>query len=35
MPTLSDQYNSHILSQTINNKLNEIDKILESPNFND
>ena len=34
MPTLSDQYNSHILSQTINNKLNEIDKILESPNFN-
>lgn len=35
MLTLSDQFNSHVLSQTINNKLNEIEKILESSNFND
>lgn len=35
MSTLSNQFNSHVLSQTINNKLNEIEKILESPNYNE
>ena len=33
--TLLDQFKSHIISQTITNKLNEIQNLIDSPNFNE
>lgn len=35
MTTLSEQFNNHVLSQTINNKLNEIEKIVQNTSLND